>query len=394
MLKKLIKNVLLVLIPALILLLVIIRYNEYLDNHIKEEYNSALGRTYGVDEMNKGIKLLENNTLKDDLILLGSSELANADYIEQNPANMFPNADFNSDVCLVGRAGVQSLLNCIKAGALSESFKNRKVVFIVSPQWFLDEEIDKAAYKSNFSTLQFYKFMNNKKIDNNIKKYVCDRTVKLADNESSLAIPYLYSYLHSENNFISKLAAAVLKPYYFTHEKFLELKDKHTSYKAVKKFKNHPAQNVQKINGREEIKAQESGEKECKNNNFYVYDDYYTTYLEPKIDKIKDLYKDVDLCKSKEIHDYRAILEVFAQTGVRPYIVLVSANGYYYDYTGLTQDKRAALYDKLETMTDEYKFDYLDLRKYEYEPYFFQDVMHLGWKGWLHVNKQIMEHFA
>ncbi len=257
------------------------------------------------------------------------------------------------------------------------------------------DDVDASAYKSHFSELQFYKFINNENISNDIKKYVCERTSKFAKNEPALEVPYLYSYLYAKNNFISKPALNFLKPYYFVHKKFLELKDKHQAYKAVKKFKDHSAQEVKKINWEEEeIKAQQTGEKECTNNKFYVYNDYYTTYLEPKLDKIKNSNENVDLCKSKELEDYKAALEVFKQTGVKPYIIFVSTNGYYYDYTGLTREKRTALYNKLADMANEYHMDYLDLKEHEYEPYFFKDVMHLGWKGWLYVNRKITEHFS
>ena len=88
------------------------------------------------------------------------------------------------------------------------------------------------------------------------------------------------------------------------------------------------------------------------------------------------------------------MLETFKQTGVSPYIVFMSTNGWYYDYVGLSQDKRLLFYDKLGSMAKEYGFSYLDLRDKEYEPYFYKDVMHLGWKGWLYVNKQITEHYS
>ena len=30
----------------------------------------------------------------------------------------------------------------------------------------------------------------------------------------------------------------------------------------------------------------------------------------------------------------------------------------------------------------------------EYEPYFYYDVMHLGWKGWLYVDEQLTRHYG
>jgi D-alanine transfer protein len=35
----------------------------------------------------------------------------------------------------------------------------------------------------------------------------------------------------------------------------------------------------------------------------------------------------------------------------------------------------------------------VDLTGYEYEEYFLCDIMHLGWKGWLEVDKAIEQYY-
>lgn len=395
MIKKTFKYISYVLIPLVAVFLVAYRYNNYLNKVIVSDYNNALGCNYGIDEMNKGITLLKNNANKGDLMLLGSSELANADYIAENPANMFPNTDLDSQVCLIGRAGTQSLLDAIKIGAMGDDFKNKKIVFIVSLQWFLDKEIDVNSFRANFSEIQFYKFMNNPKIDDSIKKYVTRRTYSLLRGQASLAAPCFYAYLYSKNNLIFNAAFNIFKPYYYLKEKFLNLKDKHESYKAVKKYKDFPAKETQIVDWENEYKkAEQTGRKECTNNNFYVYDSYYTEYLQYNLDALKGYYSGIKLCESDEMQDYEIALKLFDQIGVKPYIIIVSTNGYYYDYVGLTREKRLKLYDELVSRAKNYKCDYLDLRDYEYTPYFFKDVMHLGWKGWLYLNEKFAEYFS
>ena len=383
------------LIPIFFSAVLLFAFDKFLDKQIELNYNDALGKTYGVDEMNKGIKLLSHNAKKDDLIILGSSELANADYIAQNPANIFPNNHLASSPSLVGRAYVQDLLNGIKIGALGDSFKDKKIILIVSLQWFLDKEINRDGFKAHFSELQFYKTMNNEKISENEKKYICTRVSNLAAGESSLAAILIYSYLYSHENVFSKVGLEILKPYYLLKEKFLDLKDKYLSYKAVKRFKDNISSNIKEIDWEKEEKlAVDTGKSECTNNDLYVYDDYYNEYLKPNIDSLKDSFKNIDLVNSNEMKDYELFLKMCKQTGVKPYIVFMSTNGYYYDFTGLTKDKRDKFYDKLVQLANMYDFDYLDLRDHEYEPYFFKDVMHLGWKGWLYVDRKIAEYYS
>lgn len=394
MFKKTVKLLSLILIPVAAVFIILAAYGDFLNTQIDSLYNPTLARTYGVDEMNKGIKLLEHNAKQDDLIILGSSELDS--WVPQNSKNMFPNSELNCNVDLVGKAVVQDLADAIKIGALQESIKNKKVVLIVSLQWFLDKDIDLNGFKAHFSEIQFYKFMNNKSISRKNKTYVCERVSELLEGDSAFERPYLYTSLYKKNNALSGALLSCFKPYYFMREKFLDLKDKYQAYESVNKFKNEPQRDVIEIDWEEEEqKAQKMGEEYCTNNPFYVQDEYYDEYLKNRINESKNSYDpNLDLCASKEFDDYKLMLEVFKESEVNPYIIFASTNGFYYDYVGLKREKRIAFYDKLQSMADEYNFDYLDLRDKEYEPYFYKDVMHLGWKGWLYVNKQITKHYS
>lgn len=267
---------------------------------------------------------------------------------------------------------------------------------MISLQWFLGDDIDLSGFKAHFSEIQFYKFMNSKEISHKNKSYVCERICKLLKNDSAFERPYLYAALFKNDSILSKAVLTCFKPYYLMREKFLSLKDRYQAYKVVNKFKNDIIKDTATINWEEEEKkAQKMGEEYCTNNDFYVQDEYYDTYLKEHIDASRNSYdKNLDLCASKEFDDYRLMLETFKEVGVSPYIVFMSTNGFYYDYVGLGRDKRIMFYDKLGSMAEEYGFSYLDLRDKEYEPYFYKDVMHLGWKGWLYVNKQITEYYS
>lgn len=390
--QKIVRGVSLILIPLLLATAVLIVYSKYLDIKISQSYNSALGRTYGVDEMNKGLALIKHNAQKDDLMIFGSSELDSA--VPQNPSHMFPNTQLDADVDLIGRASVQSLLNTVKMGALSDSLRGKKVVLIVSLQWFMSEEIDRNGYQAHFSEVQFYQFMRNKTVDKELKQYVCRRSASLIEGQSSMEIPYLYVSLYQRDDWVSKACFYLMQPYYAIREQFLLLKDKHDAYGAVKNDADKPAQETIDVDWRlERERAAEMGRQACTNNDFYVDDEYYTTYLEPNIASLKNSYSG-DLLSSKEFGDYEAFLKICRSQDLQPYLIFMPTNGAYYDYIGLDKETRWAFYDKLKAMAGKYNFPYLDLRDKEYEPYFMKDVMHLGWGGWLYVNEKITEHFS
>ena len=323
---------------------------------------------------------------------MGSSELGSE--VPQNIRDFFPIKEFPYNTNSVGRAYAQSLVDSLRIVSLNDLDENDKIALIVSFQWFMGNDIDKQGTQANISELQFYNFMNSDKVDSRDKKYVAERLVKLLKNSQEQNRTWLYSALYQSDNIISKGILNIFKPNFFVREKFLALKDKHDACKILKKHSKDDIKNNNNVNWNlEYLNAEKSGVEACTNNKFYVYDEYYTKYLADNIDELRDSSKNTELLKSKEYDDFKLLLEMFKKLNVRPYIILMSTNGYYYDYIGIDKAKRYSVYDKLVGIINNYGFDYLDLRDKEYVPYFYKDVMHFGWKGWLYVDEQIAKYY-
>lgn len=394
MLKKILKILGITFLPMFIVFLAAKNYSKYLDNYFDKNYNDYVERTYGIDEKNKGIKILDKASAKNDLLILGSSELNNGDS-PQSPASMFPNNKLPYDVCLIGEAGTQSLLHAIKIGAINTDLSNKKVVFVVSPQWFFGDNIDDSAYRYNFSKLQFYEFMSNPNMPSSLKHKVCIRNSELLKDEITLSPEFLYSYLNSNTNFLFKASSYFFKPYFCLYKKVLKLRDKHMACRALKNLGEQSPSEIKNIDWQKERReVEELGKKYYNNNSLKISDEYYFESLGGDTENLKGIYKDMSVLTSPEFGDFEIMLEVFKSLKVRPYIVLVPANGYFYDIAEVSKEKRFSLYDKLCSEIKNFGFDYLDLRNSEYEPYFFKDMIHLGPKGWLYVNEKITEHFS
>ena len=130
------------------------------------------------------------------------------------------------------------------------------------------------------------------------------------------------------------------------------------------------------------------------NNDFYMQDDYYTTYVGRKLDQQEGKDSGLAYDVSPEYDDLRCLLEICRQKNMEVLFVHVPMNGSWNDYTGFTADRRESYYEKVRSITEEYdNVTLLDLTKYEYEPYFLCDTMHLGWKGWLEVDREIIEFY-
>lgn len=370
------------------------KYERYLDDEINNfTINKEIVSAYALKEKDKGVVILNKSLNNNDLIILGSSELG-AD-VPQNIRKFFPINEFPYNTNSVGRAYAQSLVDSIRISSFDNINKDNKIALIVSFQWFMGKDIDKKGTQANLSELQFYKFMNSDKVDIKEKKYVAERLTKLLKNSQEQNRTWLYSALYQSDSVICEGILNILKPYFFIREKFLVLKDKYDAYKILKNNQNYSAEiNKNDVNWQlEYLNAEKNGIEACTNNKFYVYDEYYTKYLSKDIEVLKGNSKNVELLKSKEYDDFEFLLGMFKKLNIRPYIILMSTNGYYYDYIGIDKEKRYSVYDKLVEIINNYGFDYLDLRDKEYVPYFYKDVMHFGWKGWLYVDEQITKYY-
>ena len=146
--KQLIHGAIILLGTIIIFMSMFLLINRYIDNEIEKMYTNYLEHEYGT----KSNYVLEKSVDKDNLIILGSSELSSM--VEQNPVNMFPNSDLDADVTIVGRAYVQSLLQSMNIATLGESAmttEDPKTVAIVSLQWFQGDDIDISGFLANFS---------------------------------------------------------------------------------------------------------------------------------------------------------------------------------------------------------------------------------------------------
>lgn len=257
--KKVIKASSLIIFAVFITSLTVVIYNHHLDLKLAEFKgirNSAVSRSYGLNELSKGITILDHDAKNNNLIILGSSEFGSN--VPQNPRYMFPNSQLNCDVDMVGKAYVQDLLNAVKISSLSDSFKNKKVVIIVSVQWFmqslpfLGNQIDVNGFNSNFSELQFYRTMNNNNLSADVKKQMCKRIFELSKGESSLERTNIYAYLYSRDNIFSRAALTALKPYYSLREYLLSVRDKQHALERLIELHDKAKKIPRKINWDEE----------------------------------------------------------------------------------------------------------------------------------------------
>ena len=390
------KKILSFLIPIVIAIFVTITTNELLDKKlsvlIQQKDVSQMGKKFS--DVVKDQSVITKNILSSngDLFMLGSSEMG-VD-VPQNALELFPVNGSGYAVSCFGRAYSQDLQQATYLGS-GNLQDNQKVAYILSLQWFEDANgIQPYNFAVNFSDVQFYSFLENPKISEENKKYYAGRVYEFLTEAKKYPAEALYAKLYLNENNFNKGIKLLLEPYYKSKQYLLKIKDKALIYKKLSKLPDKTDKKPNYINWENEhSRINKQNENVTYNNEFHLNDKYYNSQIKDKVSQFKDQSASEDLMNSKEMNDYKFFLSVCNELNIKPYIILPAVNGWYYDYVGLSKEKRDEYYKTVEKMAEDNGFEVLNLHQYDYKEGFLVDAKHLGKEGWLKVSEEIYKHF-
>ncbi|WP_283594026.1 D-alanyl-lipoteichoic acid biosynthesis protein DltD [Paraclostridium bifermentans] len=331
---------------------------------------------------------------KKDIMMLGSSELGHS--TKQHPTYYFNTNRSKNEVITIGRAYTQNLQDTTILGSFDPSIKDKKVVLLVSMQWFMDKEgVTSHHYQTRFSPTQFYAFLNNPDISKENKVRFANRASKLLIGSEEYKSEAVYAKLYSSNTLVSKVEKVLLAPYFEFREDTVKLKEKGMLYERLVNLPDKKALAPGKpINWNKEMdQAIVDAKKRVGKNNLCIDKIYYKKNFGKNLDKVRGKYKDVNLVDSKEFDDYQLTLDVCNDLGIKPVIVLIPGMDKFYNVTGISKDERYEFYNKAGNLAKQHGFDVIDLRSKENEKYYLRDVMHLGTKGWVDVCEKLFKEF-
>lgn len=331
---------------------------------------------------------------KKDIMMLGSSELGHS--TKQHPTYYFNTNRSKNEVITIGRAYTQNLQDTTILGSFDPSIKDKKVVLLVSMQWFMDKEgVTSHHYQTRFSPTQFYAFLNNPDISKDNKVKFANRASKLLIGSEEYKSEAVYAKLYSSDTFVSKVEKVLLAPYFEFREDTVKLKEKGMLYERLVNLPDKKALAPgNPINWDKEMdQAIVDARKRVGKNNLCIDKIYYKKNFGKNLDKVRGKYKDVNLVESKEFDDYQLTLDVCNDLGIKPVIVLIPGMDKFYNVTGISKDERYEFYDKAGNLAKQHGFDVIDLRSKENEKYYLRDVMHLGTKGWVDVCEKLFKEF-
>lgn len=368
--------------------------------HAVPAYPASFGNL-SADEKITGESLLEAASENaDTLFVFGSSELKTTD-ICTHPANFFAGRRAGFQVDLIGRGSCQSIIHAMCIAASGDALTGKQIVLITAPQSYVEDGIAPDLFMANFSEQKALSIFADETIPQPIKQYLASRIAKISEKyrentstraQLDTAAGCMSRAIASENS----LAQTLLTPYAAMSKWMLDTKDFVEAAKVLRAYE--PAETEPKPKPidweAEEANALLQAEQMVTGNDYFMQDDYYNTYIGLRLPQQKGKDQNISYETSPEYDDLRCLLELCRIKGIEALFVHVPMHGSWSDYTGFDAEKRADYYEKVRQITEEYdNITLLDLTTYEYEPYFLCDTMHLGWKGWLAVDKAMVEFY-
>jgi len=333
---------------------------------------------------------ISQNMHSDTMLVFGSSEFRHGRKTPYHPVNLFKKQ--NVDLMLIGGPFNQSLNHAITLGAVGNSIQKKKVVLVVSPTWFFKNGVDKDKYALRFSEGSYVAFMQNKKIPLSVKKYVAQRSESLLSKDTSMQNKvsiYDKVLVDGSTNPLYQL-------FYKTRTAYVRDKDvitvkgilKTTGIRKNRHFNDRVA-DPRPIDWNMLSEEAAYSLKNKSHNRFMMSDHFWKRKFAKRYAFVKGLHDNEDFKTSPEYGDLECFLKVCKAEGVQPMLLILPLNGKWYDYTGLTADKRATFVNKIKAYGNQYNAEVADFSKYDYTPYMVADAVHPWGKGWVKIDEKI-----
>ncbi len=331
----------------------------------------------------------------DSLLIFGSSELKTTD-IRTHPANFFRGSGLQVD--LVGRGSCQSLIHALAVGAQGEGLRGKKIVLITAPQSYVAGGLAPDMFLANYSERQLLNILSDEAVPDALKRYLAGRVQTLFSEyeASNGANPEA----HTAGDALSRAWADdaprwYLAPYTALTNYLLTARELAGARPLLADGESADGPLNLRFDWEEaeRLALAQAGEM-VTNNDFYMQDGYYSTYIGAKLERQAGRDAALSYDSSPEYDDLRCLLELCRLREIEVLFVHVPMHGKWNDYTGFTADRRTRYYEYVRNIVEKYdNVKLLDLTKNEYDPYFLCDTMHLGWKGWLAVDRAIVDFY-
>ena len=363
---------------------------------VEARYIHALAPEFSEEKLQGAVLQREAFRQQNLLMMYGSSELAKE--MPNNPVQFFKDYPTGFTVFPVGKPGATSLNILQKLAAAGPAVRGRKVVYSLSPGWFLAEQTDPTYYEGNFSTMQALSLIFSNELSRGLKRDIACRMLEFPtttdnawlldfgvrrlvgdtrldrflyalvvplgklQNAIGLAQDHLESTLHilDEDENLNPATKNVLRAMNWVD--ILKGAGKAVNPKAVSAKQT-------------EVAKRKLAANRAKN-----------------LERAKKFQRGLE--KSDEWTDFGLLLRTCKELGAKPLFLCMPIEDIRLEVYGLGKDSRLGFEQRLQSMTGKFGYPLMLFREHESDPAFLFDFQdHLSGEGWLYYNKALDDFF-
>lgn len=354
---------------------------------VKYNFNSAKTEEEAAASQSKNILKgsdIRQQALDDGYVaFIGSSEFSRMD--SMHPSVMAKKYDRSYRPFLMGMGGTQSLTHYFDLQGIKGQLKNKKAVFVISPQWFVPGGVRKEVFNDLYSPLQTTEWLLSANVHSKADRYAAKRFIALMSGKGNESILNAMHKIAKGQSFseadarMFRIKLTILK-----HED--ELFSRYPMANRIpiidKQLKNLPEEyNLNEL----DILAGKFGAKEANNNKFAIKNTYWTKHhMRKVIGGLEGKQVNLNYDRSVEFSDFQLILNQFSKQHTDVLFIIPPVNKRWTDYTGLSTEMLKKFTSKIKYQLKSQGFNNIaDFSKRGGEKYFMSDTIHLGWKGWV-----------
>ena len=290
---------------------------------------------------------------------------------------------------LSGSRGTQSLPQLFNMTMMSPQMRNKKAVFIISPQWFVKQGTMVNAFKYYDGSYANLTWLNQANPKSPYDRYTARRLIKLLGDNGTVT------------NDAAKIAAGKslsswdrfnirIRLHFLANEDNLfsgfMIKDNYDT-RIMPKTKLLPKQ----LNYADLMASAVRQHDQASNNNrFGILNPFYNSNVKAHLKQVKDSQTHFDYTKSPEYGDLEVVLNQFAKTHTNVIFMITPVNAKWEKYTGMPMSMYYQTTDKIKTQLRSQGFNnIIDYSHKGNEDGFMQDTIHIGWAGWVDFDRHV-----
>ncbi len=357
---------------------------------IEARYIHAIAPEFSEEKLQGAVLQREAFRQPNLLMMYGSSELAKE--MPNNPVQFFKDYPTGFTVFPVGKPGATSLNILQKLAAVGSEVRGRKLVYSISPGWFLAEETDPNYYEGNFSTMQAMELIFSGQLSFDLKRDIACRMLEFpTTTDNAWLLDFGVRRLVGNTKIDRALYAAIVPLGKLANtigrgqdhlEAALHILDQDEKLNPATKSV------LRALNWKDILKGA------SKSANANAVQAKRNELAKRKGNKDRANKFRLGLQKADEWTDFKLLLRTCQELGAKPLFLCMPLEDIRLEVYGLDKESRVAFEQRLQGMANEFHYPLMLFRDHESDPAFLYDFQdHLSAEGWLFYNKALDDFF-